>query len=129
MRGGKIIKDYPDYKVMRDGRIWSIKSKIFLKPFYNQKFYLRVKLYKDGIGTRFFVHRLVQDAWNINIDDWLMYHGLPKSMKPKIQVDHDDWVRENNHASNLKWVTPSMNMQRNKNKPWPKTERLPSDPF
>ena len=53
------IKDYPKYLIYNDGRVYSKKTNIFMKPHSNEKGYLDYQL--SGICKRkqFRVHRLV----------------------------------------------------------------------
>lgn len=118
MRTGVPIPGFPNYKACKNGKIWSENMKAFLKPFYNQKLYLRVKLFHEGQWERHFVHRLVAAAYCDNPDP-----------KTHIQVNHNDFDKENNHFKNLFWVTPSMNMKHSRTKRWTPVPRQPSDPF
>lgn len=99
------IKEYCKlYKVSNFGRVMSLnynhtgKIKI-LKPIKNTKGYLSVKLYKNGIGKMFRVHRLVAQTFIPNPDN------LP-------QVNHKDEDKTNNFVGtpendykdgNLEW--------------------------
>lgn len=60
------------------------------------KGYLRVSLSKDNKVKRFLVHRLVAYCFIDNVDD-------------KKCVNHIDGDKENNHVSNLEWVSYSEN--------------------
>lgn len=62
------------------------------------KGYLRVSLSKDNKVKRFLVHRLVACCFIDNVDD-------------KKCVNHIDGNKENNHVSNLEWVSHSENEQ------------------
>lgn len=85
-----------------NGREWHFRSRI-LKPIPNtnkQKkphtSYQRIRLYKNGKWTSFFVHRLVAEAFLPN----------PKGKK---EVNHKDGDRHHNTVDNLEWVTASEN--------------------
>ena len=68
-----------------------------IKPTYrNNRGYTIVALCKDNVSTYHLVHRLVAEAFVPNVD------GKP-------QVNHIDGNIENNHASNLEWVTDNEN--------------------
>lgn len=54
--------------------------------------YFSVQLFKNGVGTRFKVHRLVAEAFIPNPEN-------------KPTVDHIDRDRRNNDISNLRWAT------------------------
>ena len=59
----------------------------------------KVSLSRDGVEKTFKVHRLVALAWIPNPDN------LP-------EVDHKDEDRNNNHVSNLQWLTGQKNSER-----------------
>lgn len=85
------------YKII-DGELqpnYVSKEKI-MTPFDNGTGYLSITLIKDGKRKNFYVHRLVAEAF---IDN-------PYN---KQCVNHKDYDRKNNKASNLEWVTPSEN--------------------
>lgn len=66
-----------------------------LKPFKNGKGYFQVELWREGKGRKYFVHRLVLEAF------------CP--IEGKYEVDHIDGCRTNNRLSNLRWVTSAEN--------------------
>ena len=57
------MKDIPGYEGLyaatEDGRIWSYRSKKFLKPSKDRYSYLYVNLYKDGVRKTYRIHRLI----------------------------------------------------------------------
>lgn len=67
-----------------------------LKPSITRKGYLRVNLGKNG--NKFLVHRLVMATFG----------GLPTD--DKMQVNHKDGNKSNNHIDNLEWVTNRENV-------------------
>lgn len=67
-----------------------------LKPADNGTGYLFVTLCKNGIVKRFYVHRLVAEAFIENSTN------LP-------EVNHKDECRSNNHVTNLEWCTREYN--------------------
>lgn len=100
MEEWKIIKEFPMYEVSNKGRIKSnVRSNSrILKPIPNSRGYLRVQLLdKDGKKRRVFIHRLVANAFVVNI-------------KNKPCVNHIDNNPLNNTAENLEWVTHQENM-------------------
>lgn len=84
------------YQVSNLGNVISFKRGIQLKP-DNQNGYLRVSLCKDGVATRFLIHRLVAQAFIPNKDN-------------KPHINHIDNNPSNNNVSNLEWCTHSENM-------------------
>ena len=84
------------YAITSCGKVWSYKTKRFLKTHKNAKGYERVYLYKDNIGKRFTIHKLVAMAYIPNSNN------LP-------QVNHKDENRENNSVNNLEWCTNKYN--------------------
>ena len=80
------------YAITSRGKIWSYRSNKFLKPYKSNKGYLYVKLFKNGIGKAYSIHRLVA----------LNYIPNPEN---KEQVNHKDENKENNCINNLEWMT------------------------
>lgn len=68
-----------------------LKGKI-LTPCNNGKGYLHIYLIKDGKSKKFYVHRLVADAFLENPNNYPC-------------VNHKDENRSNNDVSNLEWCT------------------------
>lgn len=89
------IEDKP-YYVTPDGRVWSERSKKFLKPAKTHGGYLFVHLWEKNKGEMRFVHRLVAEAFIANPEQ-------------KEQVNHVDGDKTNNAVENLEWATRSEN--------------------
>lgn len=62
------------------------------------KGYFCCYLYRENVGKRFAIHRLVAEAFIPNPEN-------------KPEVNHIDGDKHNNNLSNLEWVTPSENMR------------------
>ena len=91
------IQNYPNYLIYKDGRVYSKKTNIFLKPILNKGGYYMVNLWKDGKRKYCYIHRLIA----------LHYLSL---VDGKDMVDHIDQNKNNNDISNLRWVNHSENM-------------------
>ena len=93
----KDIQNYEGlYAVTSCGKVYSYKSKKFLKPRKCGAGYLQVTLYKDGGRKFYYIHRLVAEAYLPNPD------SLPC-------VNHKDEDKENNALPNLEWCTYEYN--------------------
>ena len=84
------------YAVTSCGKVWSYKSKKFLKPGNNHKGYLQVGLSKNGERKWYLIHRLVAEAYLPNPEN------LP-------QVNHKDENKTNNCLQNLEWCDQKYN--------------------
>ena len=92
------------YAITSCGKVWSYQSKKFLKPQKTKSGYLYVGLYKDTKVRKFYVHRLVAEAYIEN----------PNNLKT---IDHIDGNKEHNYIKNLQWMTQSDNTTKGCNKP------------
>ena len=93
----KDIKGYEGlYAVTSCGKVWSYKYKKFLKPGANGDGYLHVNLCKNGKAKKYYIHRLVAEAYMPNPDN------LP-------QINHKDENKENNCLQNLEWCDAKYN--------------------
>jgi len=70
-------------------RISKAKEKL---PFKNNTGYLIVELKKNGKSKKFLVHRLVGEYFLLNPEN-------------KIEINHKDCDKNNNHVDNLEWVS------------------------
>ena len=101
----KNIKGYEGlYAVTSCGKVWSYRSKKFLKHITNRYGYFTVNLYKDNEMKNCLIHRLVAEAYIPNPEN------LP-------QVDHINEDKTNNCVNNLQWITLRDNCRKSKNKP------------
>ena len=91
------IKGYEGiYAITTCGKVWSYRSKRFLKTHKTSKGYERVELYKNNKCKRFTIHKLVAMAYIPNPDN------LP-------QINHKDENKQNNYVNNLEWCTNKYN--------------------
>lgn len=80
----------------KDGTIYPFKGRL-LRPTRNASAdYLQVSLWKNGVGTSHYVHRLVG----------LVHIPNPLNLP---EINHLDGNRQNCHIDNLEWVTSSGN--------------------
>lgn len=99
-----LIKNFYDYLVCSDGRIYSNLTNKFLKPdCYNS--YAQVTLRIDGKAKRFYVHRIIA----------YLFCNPPDNYS-ELDVDHLDGNHFNNNAENLEWVTCTENNRRAREK-------------
>lgn len=97
------IKGYEGlYAVTSCGKIWSYRSKKFLKQQKNGRGYLQVDLCKNGSKKIVLVHRLVADA----------YLSPPPEDMVNPTVDHIDGNKEHNYLNNLQWLSRGDNAQK-----------------
>lgn len=87
----KVIKDYPNYSITKDGRVFNNKHNRYLKPF-KRTGYWSVSLYEAGKMNSIRIHRLLAQAYIDNPEN-------------KPCVNHIDGDKTNNNISNLEWCT------------------------
>lgn len=85
--------------VRSDGRIQTFKGVILSGTMHNRG-YRDVVLTKDGISTRYLIHRLVATAF------------IPNPYN-KPELDHINTIRTDNRVENLRWVTRRENCANN----------------
>lgn len=99
-KGNNNMKDIEGYEglyaITSCGKVWSYKSKKFLKARYDKDGYISVALRKDGKTKYFFVHRLVAMAYIPNPNN------LP-------EVNHKNEIKSDNNINNLEWCTRKYN--------------------
>lgn len=94
------IPEYENlYAVSSEGRVYSVKTKKFLKPALHKSGYYFVHLKKPGKKRCFFVHRLVAMVFCANAD--------PENQKI---VNHKNEIKTDNRADNLEWCTYAYNI-------------------
>lgn len=82
------------YEIFIDGQIRNKKTQHILKP-YNAKGYYAIKFVRKGKSN--YIHHLVAKAF------------LPSPTSDKCVLDHINRNKKDNHASNLRYVTQSVN--------------------
>lgn len=105
----KDIKGYEGlYQVSNLGRVKALAKRIdkgkchrifpekILVPIETNRGYLRIKICKDRKIYKLRIHRLVAEAFIINIEN-------------KPEVNHIDGNKKNNNINNLEWVTSKEN--------------------
>jgi hypothetical protein len=90
-----MTKDLGIYTIYSDGKVYSNKSKKFIKPHIENGYY-RIGLYIDGKSKTYKLHRLIGECFIEKPDD-------------KNQINHKDCNKLNNDVSNLEWCNNSEN--------------------
>lgn len=94
----KVIPNFDNkYLVSNKGNVKNILRNFLLKQETTKLNYKRVCLYRNGSCKKFFVHRLVANAFIPNP------HSLP-------YVNHIDENPSNNNVDNLEWCTQKYNI-------------------
>ena len=86
------------YAVSVDGRVYSYRHHILLRPEVVHNGYLRVSLCVNGTSAHRRIHRLVAEAY------------IPNPLD-KSQVNHKNGIRTDNRVENLEWVSAKENIQ------------------
>lgn len=81
-----------------DGHPQRVKGTKSIRQTENSCGYMFVRLTRNGNAKNFYVHRLVAS------------HFLGED-KDKLEVNHKDHDKKNNHVDNLEWVTRSENLK------------------
>lgn len=102
-----VIQSHPNYTLSNYGRVISYAKKypILLSPQTDAIGYQHYRLFKKNeegksVATLWKVHRLVATYFLVK----------PENIEI-LEVNHKDGIKDNNHVSNLEWVTKSTNMQ------------------
>lgn len=103
------IRFNPSYKVSNKGRVLTTRNTI-AKPFKNNKGYLCIGLWYEGVKHNITVHKLVAMHF-MNYDD-------------SYDIDHIDGNKENNDVTNLRLVTHQLNCKLRNN---PKVVQVNAD--
>lgn len=93
-----MFRNYSNYEVFSDGRIWSYKTKKFLKPRTQKNGYQVVCLYdNEGNVKQYLLHRVIYES--------VTGKPIPKCM----QINHRSEVKTENFFENLELMSPKQN--------------------
>ena len=92
------FRNYSNYEVYEDGRIWSYRKKKFLKPATLPNGYQKVTLTdNEGKQKNYYLHRVV----------WESVTGSP--IPNNLQINHRSEVKTENMITNLELMSPKQN--------------------
>jgi hypothetical protein len=100
---GKIIAEFPNYIITKDGKVYNSQRKRYLILKKHVTGYVGVTLSNEMKNKSYNVHRLVA----------LLFIDNPNSLP---EVNHIDFDKTNNNVANLEWVSRSDNKKHNLSK-------------
>ena len=93
----KKIKGFENlYAITKEGEVYSLKRKIFLKHLIKRNGYHQVVLYSENTPHYKAIHRLVAEHFLDNPNNYP-------------QINHIDGNKNNNNLDNLEWCTAKQN--------------------
>ena len=87
-----IFRDYNDYIIFMNGKVYSLKRNKFKKPVLNKKGYYRIGLRNDNTEKHFSLHRILAECFLKN----------PHNFNT---IDHIDRNQQNNKINNLRFAS------------------------
>lgn len=105
------------YEVSNLGRVKSLNylgkhKEQILKQNSSTNGYLFVRLYKDGMTRAFKVHRLVYEAFNGEIPQWI----ATQPSDNRLEINHINEIKTDNRLENLELITHTKNIRHSKAK-------------
>ena len=97
----EIWKDFYNYRVSSNGKIYSKNKNKLMKPFTDKDGYKRITLKTNGKMQKFYIHRLVLEV----------FKGKNEF---KNICNHINKIRNDNRLINLEWVTNKENTSKEK---------------
>lgn len=89
----KVIEDFPDYGVARNGSVYNLETQRLRATSYTREGAVKITLFRDGRPYTRSLPKIVAEAWLYNDYD-------PDIFDTPIHLDND---LSNNHVDNLAW--------------------------